>query len=523
MSAIDVRADALVGFDAPVDVAPLVPPRLRAGEVRVDELATKPPLSLVPRVEPALERRRLWERRYANRLRVTDTLVVLAAVGATTAATIAAAGTNAVAAWLVATATVLTWLGMLWLGHTRSADIMGSGATEYKRVAHASGYAFGVLAIAFLVVQSQQLRLELLLALPAGTLALLVSRWSWRKWLLQQRRYGHYSKRAIVTGTRDDIEYVLRTLHEGGALGYTIVGTAPSDDRRDDVVVNGRSYVVVGAMGDVARHARVLGADSIIVANRPDDDPDFIKRLSWDLEGTAAELVLSSRVADVAGPRISLQPVDGLPLIQVKIPDFEGGRHALKRAVDIAVAGLALLPIAIVLPFIALLIWLDDRGPVFFRQTRIGRDGQEFSILKFRTMRTDAEQQLAKLEALNEGNGVLFKMKRDPRVTRVGAVLRKYSIDELPQFWNVLRGDMSVVGPRPPLPREVREYDGKVYRRLFIKPGITGLWQVSGRSDLSWEESVRLDLRYVENWSVMSDLMIMWRTAKVMVAPSGAY
>lgn len=326
-----------------------------------------------------------------------------------------------------------------------------------------------------------------------------------------------------MTGTRDDIEYVLRTLSESGSLDYTIVGTAPSDGSRERIVANGIAYDVLGPMSSVAVHARALGADSIIVANRPDDDPEFIKRLSWELEGTASELVISSRIADVAGPRISLQPLDGLPLIKVQIPEFEGGQHALKRAVDIVFAGLVMIPIAlVVMPIIGLLIKLDDRGPVFFRQTRIGRDGQEFGILKFRTMRIDAEEQLAKLQAQNEGNGVLFKMKKDPRVTRIGAILRKYSIDELPQFWNVLRGDMSVVGPRPPLPREVREYDGKVYRRLFIKPGITGLWQVSGRSDLSWEESVRLDLRYVENWSIMSDLMIMWRTAKVMVAPSGA-
>lgn len=510
-SAVTLGSDALIELDPPARLAPVMPPR--AAPVR-------PRLELVPRVEPALEHRRLWERRLADRLRLSDMVIVVAAAGAPALASAAAMTTMA---WAVVVGTVATWLTMLWLGSTRSRDILGSGATEYKRVAHASGYTFGALAVLFIVFQWQPLRPELLVALPAGTVALLASRWGWRKWLSAQRRYGHYTKRAIVTGTRDDIEYVLRTFDDAGSLGYTIVGAAPSDDRTDDVVANGHPYRVVGSMDSVALQARMLGADTVIVANRPQDDPDFIKRLSWELEGTAAELVLSSRIADVAGPRISLQPIDGLPLIKVKIPEFEGGRHALKRAVDLCVAAVALVPIGLVLPVIALLIWLEDRGPVFFRQTRIGRDGQEFSILKFRTMRTDAEEQLAKLQAMNEGSGVLFKMKKDPRVTRVGAVLRKYSIDELPQFWNVLRGDMSVVGPRPPLPREVREYDGKVYRRLFIKPGITGLWQVSGRSDLSWEESVRLDLRYVENWSVMSDLMIMWRTAKVMISPSGAY
>lgn len=509
--AATLSTDALIGFDSTVRLAPVVSP---------PAMPLRPSLKLVPRVEPALEQRRMWEHRLADRLRLSDAVVVTVAVGAAAATTGAGMSTMA---WVVAVGTAATWLVMLWLGNTRSSDILGSGATEYKRVAHASGYTFGVLAVLFVVFQLQPLRPELLVALPAGTIALLASRWGWRKWLFTQRRYGHYTKRAIVTGTRDDIEYVLRTFEAAGSLGYTIVGAAPFDDRTDDILANGRAYRVVGSMDSVALQARILGADTVIVANRPHDDPDFIKRLSWELEGTAAELVLSSRIADVAGPRISLQPIDGLPLIKVKIPEFEGGRHALKRAVDICVSAVALAPIALVLPFIALLVWLEDRGPVFFWQTRIGRDGQEFRILKFRTMRTDAEEQLAKLQALSEGNGVLFKMKKDPRVTRVGAVLRKYSIDELPQFWNVLRGDMSVVGPRPPLPREVHGYDGKVYRRLFIKPGITGLWQISGRSDLSWEESVRLDLRYVENWSVMSDLMIMWRTAKVMITPTGAY
>lgn len=207
----------------------------------------------------------------------------------------------------------------------------------------------------------------------------------------------------------------------------------------------------------------------------------------------------------------------------MRIPTFDGGRHVLKRALDIVVATCALLAIAVLAVPIAIAIRLDSPGPVLFRQQRVGRDGRTFGMLKFRTMHIDAEQQLEALRAQNEGAGPLFKLRSDPRVTRVGAVLRKYSLDELPQFWNALKGDMSVVGPRPPLPGEVTAYDGTVMRRLYLKPGITGLWQISGRSDLSWDESVRLDLRYVENWSVMQDLMIMVKTARVMVRPAGAY
>jgi exopolysaccharide biosynthesis polyprenyl glycosylphosphotransferase len=287
--------------------------------------------------------------------------------------------------------------------------------------------------------------------------------------------------------------------------------------------VDGVRYPVLGHAGSVAQVAGELGADTIVVASKPESAPDFIKHLSWQLEGTAAELVLSSRLTDVAGPRISLRQVEGLPLIRVRIPDYEGSAHLAKRALDIAVSGLAVVAIALITPVIALAIKLDDGGPVFFRQTRIGKDGTEFGMLKFRTMCTDAEAKLAALKTQDEGNGVMFKMKHDPRVTRVGAFLRKTSLDELPQFWNVLRGDMSVVGPRPPLPVEVATYDGTVARRLYIKPGITGLWQISGRSDLSWDDSIRLDLRYVENWSLISDLQIMFRTGRAMIQPKGAY
>ncbi|MFB8387018.1 sugar transferase [Microbacterium sp. NPDC055910] len=515
MSAIELGAGTLRGLDTLAGFGtPVAAPRA------VD---TAPTLTLVPRVEQALERRRAWERQYALRLQVTDGLVIIGSVAATTGVTFFVDGASATGG-LIAVLTVATWMLMLTVVQSRATSVMGSGSTEYKRVAHASAHTFGLLAALFLIFQWQQLRPDLLFALPAGTVALIAGRWMLRKWLHNQRASGAFTKRAIVAGSSDDIEYVLRTLDEAGSGGYTIIGVAPSDGPRDRIIAHDRSYDVVGTMNSVASHARTHGADTIIVANRPDDDPDFIKRLSWELEGTASELVLSSRIADVAGPRISLAPVDGLPLIHVKIPEFEGGHHALKRVGDIVFSLLVMIPISLlVMPVVAMLIKLDDGGPVFFRQTRIGRDGQEFGILKFRTMGNDAEQQRAQLESQNEGSGVLFKIKNDPRVTRIGAFLRKYSIDELPQFWNVLRGDMSVVGPRPPLPSEVRKYAGKVYRRLFIKPGITGLWQISGRSDLSWEESVRLDLRYVENWSVMSDLMIMWRTAKVMIAPRGAY
>jgi lipopolysaccharide/colanic/teichoic acid biosynthesis glycosyltransferase len=235
------------------------------------------------------------------------------------------------------------------------------------------------------------------------------------------------------------------------------------------------------------------------VAGQPDEGGEFVRQLGWDLEGTPAELVLSSRLTDVAGPRIHFRPVDGLPLIHVETPTFEGGKHILKRSVDIALSTLALVVLMPFMLVVGLIVRLDSPGPALFRQRRCGRNGDTFEMLKFRSMVETAEDDLAGLLDRNEGHGALFKL------------------------WNVLVGDMSIVGPRPPLVTEVAEYEGSVHRRLFIKPGMTGLWQISGRSDLSWEESVRLDLYYVENWSLTGDLMIMWRTAKAVVNPKGAY
>lgn len=494
------------------------------GPAAHERLAT----SAMPRTQPGLENRRLWERRYLRRLRLTDTVIVLITVVATAFGALAVVGPVALdvgsfEAFRVPALTAITWLLVLSVMHSRDPGIMGSGPGEYKRLAHATGLAFGLLAIAFVVFQWQGLRAQLIFAMPIGLIALLVGRWSWRQWLLAKRRLGHYASRAIVIGSRDDVRYVISRLEHDGQLGYIVVGTAVEDGSPEEVMVGNRAYRVVSTVGEVAQVARDINADSIIVASTPPGQPDFIKHLSWQLEGTAAELILSSRLADVAGPRISLRPVEGLPLIHVRIPAFEGGPHLFKRAFDIVVSVIALTSISVLAPFIALAIKADSRGPVFFRQLRVGRDGQAFKMVKFRSMTTTAEQELATLLESNDGSGPLFKMKSDPRVTRVGRVLRKFSLDELPQFWNVLIGDMSIVGPRPPLPSEVTAYDGRVYRRLYIKPGITGLWQVSGRSDLSWEESVKLDLRYVENWSLTNDLIIMWRTVKVMLKPSGAY
>ncbi|MFT4232166.1 MAG: sugar transferase [Leucobacter sp.] len=474
-----------------------------------------------PRRSPSLERRMKWERRVRWRLRLSDAAVVLLAIGAS-ALLERSFGELRPTDW--AACAVLGSLWYLLLGGMRSREpkCLGTGAAEYQRVANATVLTFGAVAICALAFDWRGGRVLLFATLAAGLLGLLLSRWAWRRWLRRQRADGRYALRTLVVGERADVEYVIRTLRAGDQ-GFHVIGATLFGTDRAPLVVGGHRYQVHGSIDKVAAVAARIGADTVVVASRPENDPSFVRELSWKLEGTAANLVLSNQVTDVVGPRISFRPVEGLPMLQITIPSYEGGYHLLKRGLDICVSALALVFIAAMTPLLALLIRLDSEGPILFSQQRVGRDGRLFKMYKFRTMVVDAEERLGELMEMNEGAGVLFKMKHDPRVTRVGAVLRKLSLDELPQFWNVLRGDMSVVGPRPPLPSEVTAYDGTVVRRLYVKPGITGPWQVSGRSDLSWEESVRLDLSYVENWSLMNDLQIMWRTARVMVHHEGAY
>jgi exopolysaccharide biosynthesis polyprenyl glycosylphosphotransferase len=255
----------------------------------------------------------------------------------------------------------------------------------------------------------------------------------------------------------------------------------------------------------------------------PQLDGPALRRLAWDLEPSGADLIVAPTLVDVAGPRLSIRPVEGLPLLHVDQPTFTGLRRLLKAGFDRCLAGLALVALSPLLAVIALAVKVNSPGPVLFRQVRVGRLGQEFTILKFRSMVADAERRMDEVVQLNQGDGPLFKAHADPRITRVGAFLRRTSLDELPQLVNVMLGQMSLVGPRPHLAAEVALFGSDMTRRMLVKPGLTGLWQVSGRSDLTWDESVRVDLRYVENWSFMLDLAILWKTLFVVLRRSGAY
>lgn len=470
-----------------------------------------------------------WARRYHAKLVATDVAIVLAAVVLAYVARFGLTDSEVAIQglpgnyWVLCPVISAMWLLSLSVAHSRDSRVVGLGVTEYKRVVNSSAVTFGLLAIVFLVGKVEVARGYFVLALPLGTVGLLGSRWVWRRWLIGQQRFDHYLSRALVVGRLEDVIYVVGQIQNKSGAVYNVVGAALDGSDLPRLEVGHKEIPIVAtSLSGVAEAASRCGADTVIVAGQPRAG-DFIRSLAWQLEGSATELVLASRLTDVAGPRIHFRPVEGLPLIHVEIPQFEGGKHVLKRAMDILASGLALLVLLPFMAVIAILIRGDTHGPVLFRQERVGRNGETFLMLKFRSMVANAEDALPALLAMNEGAGLLFKMKNDPRVTRVGRVLRKYSLDELPQLWNVLVGEMSLVGPRPPLEREVEGYAGHVRRRLYIKPGLTGMWQVNGRSNLSWDESVRLDLYYVENWSVMGDLLIMWRTIKVLMHPVGAY
>jgi exopolysaccharide biosynthesis polyprenyl glycosylphosphotransferase len=414
----------------------------------------------------------------------------------------------------------LAWVGMLAATRTYDGRALGVGGDEYRRVARASVYFWGLVAIASYMVQFELSRFVLATAFLSGTALLLLGRWSARKVLHRaRRRSSEWSHRVLVVGGREEVDTLVGELEREPYAGLKVVGACmPAGDN-----TTGSSVPVVGSLTSVPDAVARLGVDTVAVTASRGLTSGVLKRLGWDLEGAGVDLVVAPALTDIAGPRVHVRPVSGLQLLYVEQPEFTGPTWAMKEAFDRTVAALALAILSPVLALIAVAVRFSSPGPVVFRQVRVGRDGKTFTVYKFRTMVVDAEKHLEALWELSEGNGVLFKLKDDPRVTGVGRLLRRLSLDELPQLWNVLVGNMSLVGPRPALPTEAERYGRSTARRLLVKPGITGLWQVSGRSDLSWEDSVRLDLYYVENWSFAGDIQILWKTVSAVVRAHGAY
>lgn len=425
---------------------------------------------------------------------------------------------------VVAPALVLAWLLSLKVLRCYDDRVLGYGADEYRRVTSASLRLAGAVAITGYIADVGVSRGFLGISFAVGTIGLVIARFGARKHLHRSRVRGRgWSRRVLVVGDAAHVLELVHTLRREPYAGYQVVGACIPDALLAPVPQRLGDVPVVGSFRGIFDAVNSSNVDTVAVTASGELTAARLRRLGWQLEGTGVDLVLAPALTDVAGPRIHTRPVAGLPLIHVEAPEFRGLRKVVKGLVDRSLA-LAALTLALpVLALLALAIKLDSRGPVLFRQTRVGQGGNEFDVYKFRTMVVNADALLAELSTRNETDGLLFKMRADPRVTRVGRILRKWSLDELPQLVNVLLGQMSLVGPRPPLPAEVARYDGDVARRLLVKPGMTGLWQVSGRSDLSWEDGIRLDLYYVENWSLAADLTIMWKTFGAVVNGRGAY
>lgn len=432
---------------------------------------------------------------------------------------IASTGSSPPAQTGVTTGIVGVWLVLLATMGTYSLRHLRAGATEYKRAIQASTTAAGVTGLTCFLLDYPYPRLMLLLWFVVGTIALCTCRLVRRRIMHRLHARGLLQTPVLVVGSNHHVDEIAVVLRREKWIGYRLIGAVT----QERLATTATGIPVLGAMPELPEIISSRNVPVAIFTEGSFDCGEDFRRLAWKLEQSQVQMVLVPTLADVSAERLEFRPLAGLPLVDVERPRAQRSLRWFKRAMDITTTSMLLVLLSPLMLATALAVKLSDGGPVIFRQRRVGLHGEQFDCLKFRSMCVDAEARLAALEEQNEGAGVLFKMADDPRVTRVGRFIRRYSIDELPQLWNALRGDMSLVGPRPALPSEVERYDCDTRRRLHVRPGLTGLWQVSGRSSLSWEDTVRLDLYYVDNWSFVQDLMILARTARAVVGSSGAY
>ncbi|MDN5821927.1 MAG: sugar transferase [Brachybacterium sp.] len=417
----------------------------------------------------------------------------------------------------------LAWMLALQFSGATNPRLVSAGPEIYRNVLMGSLGAVGIVGAALFLTDFPLSRPFFVTLFLAGPLFLLLVRVIARRCVNLARTRGHLRSQVLVVGSTGHVRGIVRTLTREVWLGYDVVGAiAPiSDERREEDA----GVPILGDESQLLDLVRDEQPDIVLFTAGSSASAEEFRRVAWELEGLEVGVIVVPGISEISGDRIRMRPVAGLPLVHMDLPRARKALRWGKRLFDIAASALLLMMLAPILAVVALCVHLGDGGGVVFRQQRVGRTGEPFEFLKFRSMVIDAEARRAELEQLarDRGNDVLFKMSDDPRITRVGKFLRRYSLDELPQLWNVLRGDMSLVGPRPALPQEVSGYDGDAHRRLAVRPGITGLWQVSGRSDLSWDDTVRLDLFYVDNWSFMQDLLILVRTARAVLASRGAY
>lgn len=412
------------------------------------------------------------------------------------------------------------WLLTLVLAGAYDSRFIGVGTDEFRRVLNAGAFLIAAVAILSYASKVDLARGYVVIALPSVTLFDLLVRYALRKQLHRARSHGYCMRKVVVVGHASVVAGIVAVLRRETYHGLCVVAACVADAVPPRVIDD---VPVMPGLDGVADVVGRYDADTVAVLACPEMAGARLRDLAWDLEKTGTELCVAPALLDVAGPRTTIRPIAGLPLLHMDHPEFSGARLVIKSVFDKVLALGALIVAAPLFAVLSIAIKLDDGGPVLFKQTRVGKDGRAFSVHKFRTMVPDAQAWKANLARQNQQQWPLFKIRHDPRLTRLGTWLRRWSLDELPQLLNVLAGEMSLVGPRPALPEEAAMYGDHVRRRLAVKPGMTGLWQVNGRSDLSWDESVRLDLRYVENWSLMLDLQVLWKTWAAVVRGWGAY
>jgi exopolysaccharide biosynthesis polyprenyl glycosylphosphotransferase len=424
----------------------------------------------------------------------------------------------------LAVLTILVVTATVALNRGWHPNVLGQGAEEFRRLGKGLAAAVVIMALGGLALNGlggnlRDTRIWVFAVVPAIAVLAVLQRYQLRRFLHRARRAGRCLLPVLVAGGSDTVADLINRTRSAPHIGWQVEAACTSGLTGHDI----DGVPVLGGLHDLARHVRRGRYRIVAVTADAYWTPSRLRQLAWDLEGSDAEMVVAPVLMEIAGPRVHVTGVLGMPMLRVAAPVFTGTRRMIKELVDRIGALFLILVFSPLLTIIALAVLVDSRGGVFYRQRRVGKDGREFTIVKFRTMVRNAHALRAELVNANDGAGLLFKMRTDPRVTRVGRVLRRWSVDELPQLFNVLGGSMSLVGPRPPLPDETARYGPEVRRRLLVKPGVTGLWQVSGRSDLSWDEAVRLDLRYVEDWSLALDAVILWKTLRAVFSGDGAY
>ena len=456
---------------------------------------------------------------YQNRLFLTDAAMIVAAIGAgllisSRASEWAIDPTLAIYGTPVAIG--LLWLALLVIRGSYDRRIIGLGTEEVRRAVSATLILFAVVAGLSYLIRADISRAYAFVALPLGLLLIGFSRFGWRQWLYRERKKGKSLSKIIVIGSPQTSQSLAERLNKESYAGYQVVCQV-SLPVSDETNTEFEAW-----LNRLDEEIEIFNASAIAIDPGDDAPYEVIRQLSWRLEGRNLDLLISPGALDVAGPRLSVRPAAGLPLLHLDEAVLSRSQRASKRALDIIGSILAIVLFSPVMVTSALAVRFTSRGPVLYKQVRVGRAGQTFTMFKFRTMQVDSESQINELRKLHEINDPMFKLANDPRVTKVGSFLRKWSLDETPQLFNVLGGSMSLVGPRPHPLDDVDRYEAEAFRRLALKPGMTGLWQVQGRSDLSWEQALQLDLHYVEKWSLESDIFLLARTIRAVLNRSGA-